>query len=174
MSAAGQDGSAAVVVVGVVDARRLVRDQLGALLDADPRLRVAAVHADWAAAADDFGRTDVWVGAGGAAHVPQVSVEHLDVGRPRELCDHVLAAASGPVVPAAPPEGRADGGPPLSARERTVLESVAGGLTAAEIAVELGISTKAVENARRRAMTKLGVDTQVAAVRRLFELRGDR
>jgi DNA-binding NarL/FixJ family response regulator len=46
--------------------------------------------------------------------------------------------------------------PKLSPRERQVLEGVSRGLTAKEIAKELGTATRTVENQRRTAYDKLG------------------
>ena len=56
--------------------------------------------------------------------------------------------------------GAPDGAQPrsrLTAREREVLELVAGGLTSKEIAVKLGLSTKTVESHRAALMRKLGI-----------------
>jgi DNA-binding CsgD family transcriptional regulator len=51
----------------------------------------------------------------------------------------------------------------LSPREREVLELVAKGLPGKQVARELGISTKTVEQHKSRIFTKLGVPNQTAA-----------
>lgn len=57
----------------------------------------------------------------------------------------------------------------LSEREQEVLKMVALGHTSAEIAEQLGLSTKTVETYRARGMEKLGLRTRAALVR--FALR---
>ena len=54
---------------------------------------------------------------------------------------------------------------PLSSRQRHVLRLIARGLTARQIARELGISEKTVEQHKSRIFHKLGVPNQAAAVR---------
>ena len=51
----------------------------------------------------------------------------------------------------------------LSPREREVLDLVAKGLPGKQVARELGISTKTVEQHKSRIFTKLGVSNQTAA-----------
>jgi DNA-binding CsgD family transcriptional regulator len=53
---------------------------------------------------------------------------------------------------------------PLSARETGILRSVASGATCREIGEEFGISTRTVENHKRRIFLKLGVHNQAQAV----------
>ena len=55
----------------------------------------------------------------------------------------------------------------LTARERLVAEQVARGLTNREVAGELGISVKTVENHLGRAYAKLGVRSRSQLVHRL-------
>jgi DNA-binding NarL/FixJ family response regulator len=52
----------------------------------------------------------------------------------------------------------------LTGRELEVLELVAAGWRTKEVAVRLGISSKTVENHKRRIFTKLGVQNQAHAV----------
>nr|WP_269454066.1 helix-turn-helix transcriptional regulator [Modestobacter marinus] len=59
----------------------------------------------------------------------------------------------------------------MSAHEEAVLDGLAGGWTARECADRLGVSTKSVQNARRRVLAKLDATTPVEAVRRAYELR---
>lgn len=57
---------------------------------------------------------------------------------------------------------------PLTRRERQVLELVARGLAAKQVARHLGISPKTVERHKTRIFAKLGVTNQTAAVSRLL------
>lgn len=59
----------------------------------------------------------------------------------------------------------------LTAREREVLERVMDGRQNAEIAVDLGISTKTVEQHRARMMTKMKVDSLAELVVQVTEWR---
>jgi two-component system response regulator NreC len=52
----------------------------------------------------------------------------------------------------------------LSERERQVLNLMATGITSKELAHELGLSTKTVENHRSRILSKLGVANTAAAI----------
>ena len=52
----------------------------------------------------------------------------------------------------------------LSRREREVLQQLAAGATSKEIAADLGLSPKTVENHRARVLDKLGVANSAAAV----------
>lgn len=52
----------------------------------------------------------------------------------------------------------------LSERERQVLNLMATGITSKELAQELGLSTKTVENHRSRILAKLGVANTAAAI----------
>jgi DNA-binding CsgD family transcriptional regulator len=159
------------VRVGVVDRRVVVREALAATLAATPGLDLVAVHARWADV-DDMTGPVVWVSPTGppSRAVRRVAVEDLDAGDGAALRARVRAAAR---QPAAGPSGsRPPGAPvPLSPREDAVLVAVAAGEPAARTAERLGISTRAVQGARRRAITKLGAATQVEAVRRAHELR---
>ena len=58
---------------------------------------------------------------------------------------------------------------PLSARQERVLSLVAHGMTAKEVAGQLGISRKTVEQHKARIYERLGVRTQAAAVRAAFD-----
>jgi two-component system, LuxR family, response regulator FixJ len=53
----------------------------------------------------------------------------------------------------------------LSARERDVLGRLASGATSKEIAAELGLRPKTVENHRARILDKLGAVNTAAAIR---------
>jgi DNA-binding CsgD family transcriptional regulator len=73
------------------------------------------------------------------------------------------------------PDGpdHANGGPPLTAREREVLRYVRAGLTNAEIAHLLWISPNTVRRHLENAYRKLGVHTRTAAVARLDGLSAE-
>jgi len=72
-----------------------------------------------------------------------------------------VAALAAAVAPHVVPSSRS----PLSERQRAVLRLAAKGLTAKEIARELAISVKTVEQHKSRIFEKLGVPNQAAAVR---------
>lgn len=57
-----------------------------------------------------------------------------------------------------------EGGGTLTAREREVLELLAGGLTGEEVAVELQLSPETVRTHVRNAMSKLDARTRVHAL----------
>jgi two-component system response regulator NreC len=54
---------------------------------------------------------------------------------------------------------------PLSLREREILELIAEGLSGPEVARQLGLKPKTVENHRQRIMEKLGIHTTAGLVR---------
>lgn len=68
-----------------------------------------------------------------------------------------LASAIAPEAPLRPARA-------LSVREQEVLQLVAGGLAAKQVARHLGISPKTVEQHKTRIFAKLGVSNQTAAV----------
>ncbi len=154
--------------------RRLVREHLERALAADPR--VSLLPAAGAVPAPTA-QVVVRCAAGGAPpageHVPSVSLEEHDLADPRAAVAAVLAAAAAgrrpaPSAPARPRPGEAAPPAPaprvLSRYERTVIEGLARGLTAASVASELAVSPKSVENAKRRAFDKLGARSQAEAV----------
>jgi DNA-binding CsgD family transcriptional regulator len=61
-----------------------------------------------------------------------------------------------------------NGGPKLTAREREIVSLVSRGLAAKQVARQLGISAKTVENHKTRIFAKLGVPNQTAAVAQVF------
>ncbi len=99
--------------------------------------------------ADDIARAirAVTQGGGGASAAPE-----RVVGR------SLRAAGAQPEIPAAR----------LTAREREVLQLIAEGLSAKEIANDLHISTKTVETHRTSLMRKIGVRKATALVRYAF------
>jgi DNA-binding NarL/FixJ family response regulator len=60
----------------------------------------------------------------------------------------------------------------LSRRERVVLQELAAGKRAREVAEAMGISTKTVDTYRRRMMTKLGLESQAELVKYAVGLYG--
>ena len=60
----------------------------------------------------------------------------------------------------------------LSRRERVVLQELAAGKRAREVAEAMGISTKTVDTYRRRMMTKLGLESQAELVKYAVGLHG--
>jgi two-component system response regulator DctR len=57
----------------------------------------------------------------------------------------------------------------LSARERQVLDLVVGGLLNKQIAMQLGIAERTVEDHRRRVMQTMGVSTVAELVRQVTQ-----
>lgn len=158
------------IPVGVVDPRPLVRDRLRAVLAGDARFTVVGAHPGWADVPADSSPGVVWVCAGtaGGPGCRRVDVADLDVTDSAAIGDRVAAAVG--------TAGQAPAGPAgavrlLSPRESAVLDGVARGRSAAETAQALALTRKSVEQARRRAMAKLGAGTQVEAVRRAHQLR---
>jgi DNA-binding CsgD family transcriptional regulator len=76
-----------------------------------------------------------------------------------------IAALAEALVPSAPARPSV----PLSAQQTRVLSLVARGLTAREVARQLGISPKTVEQHKSRIFERLGVPNQAAAVRAVFD-----
>jgi DNA-binding NarL/FixJ family response regulator len=60
----------------------------------------------------------------------------------------------------------------LSRRERVVLQELASGKRAREVAESMGISTKTVDTYRRRMMSKLGLESQAELVKYAVALHG--
>jgi DNA-binding CsgD family transcriptional regulator len=77
-----------------------------------------------------------------------------------------VAALAAALVPSSGQPRRAA---PLSAQQTRVLSLVARGLTAKEVARQLGISPKTVEQHKSRIFERLGVPNQAAAVRAVFD-----
>lgn len=70
-----------------------------------------------------------------------------------------------------------NGGPKLTPRQREIVSLVSQGFAAKQVARQLGISVKTVENHKTKIFAKLGVPNQTAAVTQLFvdeETREDR
>ena len=92
--------------------------------------------------------------------------------RRAEIVDAVLRVAKGrTVVPAELAAGlaqqirlRADAGPPLSERERQVLQGFARGLSVPQLARELYLGVSTVKTHTQRLYEKLGVNDRAAAV----------
>ncbi len=152
--------------------RRLVREHLERALAADPRVSLLpAAGAVPAPTAQVVVRCAAGVAPPAGELVPSVSLEEHDLADPRAAVAAVLAAAAAgrrpsPSAPARPRPGEAAPPAPrvLSRYERTVIEGLARGLTAASVASELAVSPKSVENAKRRAFDKLGARSQAEAV----------
>lgn len=80
-----------------------------------------------------------------------------EVAVPASMTGRLIRALTNPARPAPSPIDL------LSDRERTVLESLAGGRTNSEIADELGIATNTVRNHVQRILAKLDVSNRVQA-----------
>jgi len=91
-----------------------------------------------------------------------------------ELANAIRAVAAGDTwLPELPellqgPEKRL-----LSPRERVVLDELAAGKRAREVAAAMGISTKTVDTYRRRIMSKLGLESQAELIRYAVSLSAD-
>jgi DNA-binding NarL/FixJ family response regulator len=151
------------VRIAVLDRRRLLRELLGRLLEAEPGITVVASAGCEADLPIDVGAFDLaLVGAaeepsgrrpGASRLVPfgdQMSVD--------DLVGAVLGTTTADHDPAAEPAAR------LTARQRDVLGGIAEGMRLEEIAASMGISPKSVDNHKQRIFMKLGVQSQAHAV----------
>ena len=173
-------------LIAVLDERPLVRDGIvAALVDAG----VGAVGVDRVGALDAYRPDVVVVEASGSA---DDAVRELDgavpgarfvvahqgpdanaVLRGRNVRLVCVAGGLGSIVAAVVEHDRkvrlrwqapSIGPVPLSARESSVLQAVSAGATSKETGVRLGISTRTVENHKRRIFLKLGARNQAQAV----------
>lgn len=138
----------------VVDDRPLVQAALTEVLGAAPALGLVSAPA---AAQVAVGRGPVQGLRG-----PVLSLELVDLDDPEAVVQavgHVVAESRRGAV-----SDQDVASTPLSVHERAVLQCIADGLTAARAAERLGVSTKSVENAKRRAFVKLGARNQAEAV----------
>lgn len=149
--------------VAVQDPRRLVREGLAALLAAEPDLEVVAAVAH-ARTVDR--RADVIVGPAGA-DVPATGSARLvpfdDGGSFVDLVRAIRSPAPHIPTPRAPVH-RGTEAPRLTPREVQVMAGIAGGLSSTQVAADLGISRKSVDNHKQRIFGKLGVQSQAHAV----------
>jgi DNA-binding NarL/FixJ family response regulator len=139
-----------------VDAAVRIRDGL-------PRTRVIALSAQGESA---FMSQMIEAGAAGYV-LKERSVEDL-VGAIRTV------AAGGTWLPSPAQLPRGPEKRLLSHREKVVLNELATGKRAAEVAAAMGISTKTVDTYRRRIMSKLGLDSQRDLVRYAMALHAGR
>lgn len=143
---------------GIEAARQIVEDRLGA--------RVIILSMD-----DEWSRVRDALRAGVAGYIVKFAaaeqlIEAIDTVRSGRsyvspaIADHVVRAIRDP-------ESEQRGSPieALTRREREVLQLVAEGLTAKEIAARLGLSAKTAEAHRSNLMTKLGIHRSAMLVR---------
>lgn len=167
------------IEVAIVDSRRLFRESLAALVNDAQGFSVASVCESVAELAADAAAADVVLlgqardPAKPAAHRPQVRLAA------HATWHDVLAALARAVTDSAASTARQlrpTLRPTLTPRsaltpgELAVLTLVSRGLSAAEIAVERGISARTVAAYVRTALVKLGVRSQSQAVARCLEL----
>jgi DNA-binding NarL/FixJ family response regulator len=166
---------APVVSVVVVDARRLVREGLAALLSTRSEVEVSAVSGSWPRTIErsavcvvgEVAGTPPAASEGGVRIVALTGVVGLD-----DLVAMIVAGAEAmPAVRVAErPAATGPLGVALTRRERLVLRAVSQGGSASRIAAELGISARTVERHTQSAMAKLGARNQARAVARSLEL----
>jgi DNA-binding CsgD family transcriptional regulator len=135
-------------------------DQTAAGLDAAAVEERLATETDLAARLRRRGARVVVIGEPSAAEGEDDGDDGVRV--PTAASVATLAAA---LVPALQPSRPA----PLSTQQTRVLSLVARGLTAKEVARQLGISPKTVEQHKARIFERLGVRNQAAAVRAVFD-----
>jgi DNA-binding NarL/FixJ family response regulator len=124
--------------------------------DAGTRVIILSMHEDWSHVHDslDAGASGYVVKSAATEQLIE-AIEAVRTGR-----SFVSPAVSHHVVRAARGRGLENGGSPvesLSRREREVLQLVAEGLSAKEIAERLGLSVKTAEAHRGNLMAKLGI-----------------
>jgi len=167
--------------VAVVHPERMVAEAIAAALTRHPRLLVVGVSTTDAEATRWVGRVDAVVlheEMEGAEQVAARLAEHgarvvflgftgATEGR-RVSTRSAIAALVNALYPAARNAGSASGPRPLSSREREVLDLVARGMPGKQVARQLGISPKTVEQHKAHIYAKLGVPNQAAAVHRVL------
>ena len=173
-------------LIAVLDRRPLVRDGLVAALTAagldavgvDGLAELDAVCPDVVVVDAPDSADDAVRALDGAALAARVVVAHRGpdahaVLRGRSVRLVAAAGGLGSVVAAVVEHGRkvrlrwqpASIGPvALSAREASILRAVSSGATSKETGERLGISTRTVENHKRRIFLKLGARNQAQAV----------
>jgi len=138
------------VLCGAGATRRIVEAGVGT------RVIVLSMHEEWSRVRDA-----IQAGASGYV-VKSAAAEQLieAIEAVREGRSYVSPAVSHHVIRAVRDPSAQPGSSPvdsLSRREREVLQLVAEGLSAKEIAVRLGLSVKTAEAHRGKVMTKLGI-----------------
>jgi DNA-binding NarL/FixJ family response regulator len=166
--------------VAVVHPEALVAEALASALGVLPHLAPIGIATSRTAARSLLGAADVVVVDERLPYADDVAAEAFRAGArvvvigdappddedvgvrvPTGASVMTLAAALAPQVAVARPSS-------LSERQRAVLRLAARGLTAREIARELSISVKTVEQHKTRIFEKLRVPNQAAAVRVAF------
>jgi two-component system, NarL family, response regulator NreC len=127
----------------------------------DTRLLVLTMH-------DDPGYARVALAAGAAGHVVKDAESAVLLAAIRAVHRGRTFVHVGSGASASPPV--AVGAPPLSPRERQVLELVVHGHTNREVADRLSLSVKTVETHRARLSEKLGLRSRADLVRFAIEL----
>ena len=171
--------------VAVVHPERMVAEGIAAALARQPGIVVDGVATTEAEALGCFGRVDavaihealpeakalgarlrdegsriVAFGDGGASEEARVSTRSS------------ITALAQALSPAAANGSGGQGRRPLSSREREVLHLVARGMPGKQVARQLGISPKTVEQHKAHIYSKLGVPNQAAAVHRVLVQNG--
>ncbi len=161
--------------VAVEDRRRLLREGLALLLDAEPGMELVTAVADHQLPAGT-GRVDVLLRSDREQGPPPAGARVLTyTGREGFAA---LAAAVLRVSAHNPPGPNAPDTPRLTSRELQVVQGIADGLSTTRIAQRLGLAPKSVDNHKQRIFTKLDVNSgsqAVAVARRtgLLEPAGD-
>jgi ATP/maltotriose-dependent transcriptional regulator MalT len=158
-----------VAAARLFGAATALRDAIGGprspAIDTDVEPRIAATRAQL----DEAVFAAAWVE--GTAMTPEQAIaatEHVQLGQQAETAPPALASpAEAPVVPprapATPPAAGFPAG--LTAREVEVLRLVAQGLTDAQVADTLVVSTRTINSHLYSIYSKLGVSSRTAATR---------
>jgi DNA-binding NarL/FixJ family response regulator len=120
-------------------------------------------------ACDDRGSIDAALLAGASAYMVK-SVSPVDIPSVlRQASAGVVYHSPATAQPQARGERPADSGPPLTPREVTILQAIAGGLTTKAISQDLWLSEHTVKFHLTNIYRKLEVSNRSAAVRWAFE-----
>ena len=164
--------ASAALRTAVQDRRRLVREVLATLLAAEPAVSTVTCVATLAELSGPVARGEFDVVVLSAPDDPPEAWSRASF-RLHRLTDatpatHIVAAVCGyldPVQPAARESRNAlKGSGILTQRETEILSRVAEGMSSLQVATSLGISSRTVENHKRRIFAKLGVRSQAHAV----------
>lgn len=149
--------------VVVQERRRLIREVLAELLDAEDGVVVVASVArphDVSQIREVF---DTVLVVGQAPDAPARATATRTLHFTDEIAvDRIVDVVVGRASPGA--TQAAEQSPLLTRRETQVLQGIAGGLSAADIATRLGIAPKSVENHTQRMFVKLRVQSRAHAV----------
>lgn len=145
----GKQGTVRVVVQ---DRRRLLREGLALLLDAEPGVELIAAGSDVPLPTGGV-RVDVLLRSDREQGTPPAGARVVSYTGRETFAALVTAVLADPPEP----ESSRPDAARLTSRELQVIRCIAEGLSTTSIAQHLGIAPKSVDNHRQRIFTKLGV-----------------